>query len=199
MNEVQGTLEVAKGISDLGVLIIIGASFIVLSLGMWVALFRWFKSIMDNVIKNNSATMSALLTKTDAQNDVLNEIADGLRPSTLLQIKNISNTCFDLSTEKVCRIIKKVREENHIADKEATKAKIRTLLCNLHEDRNSRFDSTRYRGNTLTHYTSPEWIDWVAEVVEKEVYSEQNNARAFTNVEAVYSRIKLDFYHRLTE
>ena len=123
MNEVQGTLEVAKGISDLGVLIIIGAAFIVLSLGMWVALFRWFKSIMDNVIKNNSATMSALLTKTDAQNDVLNEIADGLRPSTLLQIKNISNTCFDLSTEKVCRIIKKVREENHIADKEATKAK----------------------------------------------------------------------------
>lgn len=107
MNEVQGTLEVAKGISDLGVLIIIGAAFIVLSLGMWVALFRWFKSIMDNVIKNNSATMSALLTKTDAQNDVLNEIADGLRPSTLLQIKNISNTCFDLSTEKVCRIIKK--------------------------------------------------------------------------------------------
>lgn len=107
MNEVQGTLEVAKGISDLGVLIIIGAAFIVLSLGMWVALFRWFKSIMDNVIKNNSATMSALLTKTDAQNDVLNEIADGLRPSTLLQIKNISNTCFDLSTEKVCRIIKR--------------------------------------------------------------------------------------------
>lgn len=40
MNEVQGTLEVAKGISDLGVLIIIGAAFIVLSLGMWVALFR---------------------------------------------------------------------------------------------------------------------------------------------------------------
>ena len=40
---------------------------------MWVALFRWFKSIMDNVIKNNSATMSALLTKTDAQNDVLND------------------------------------------------------------------------------------------------------------------------------
>lgn len=200
MNEVQGTLDVAKGISDYGALVILAAVFIVLSLLMWVAIFRWFKSIMDNMIRNNAETMSALLTKTDAQNDVLNEIADGLRPSTLLQIKSISNTCFDLSTEKVCRIIKKVREENHIADKEATKAKIRTLLCNLHEDRNSRFDNTRYRGNTLTHYTSPEWIDWVAEVVEKEVYADTvNNARAFTNVEAVYSKIKLDFYHRLTE
>lgn len=200
MNEVQGTLEVAKGLSDYGALVILAAVFIVLSLLMWVAIFRWFKSIMDNMIRNNAETMSALLTKTDAQNDVLNEIADGLRPSTLLQIKSISNTCFDLSTEKVYRIIKKVREENHIADKEATKAKIRTLLCNLHEDRNSRFDNTRYRGNTLTHYTSPEWIDWVADVVEKEVYADTvNNARAFTNVEAVYSKIKLDFYHRLTE
>lgn len=123
MNEVQGTLEVAKGISDLGVLIIIGAAFIVLSLGMWVALFRWFKSIMDNVIKNNSATMSALLTKTDAQNDVLNEIADGLRPSTLLQIKNISNTCFDLSTEKVCRIIKKFVRKTTLTTRRRLKRK----------------------------------------------------------------------------
>lgn len=200
MTDVSQVTEVAKGISDFGVLIIIGACFIVLSLGMWVAIFKWFKNIIDNMIKRNTETMNALLTKTDAQNDVLNEIADGLRPSTLLQIKSISNTCFDLSIEKVCRIIKKVREENHIVDKEAIKAKIRTLLCNLHEDRNSRFDNTRYRGNTLTHYTSPEWIDWVAEVVESEVYSEQpNNARAFTNVEAVYSKIKIDFYHRLTE
>jgi hypothetical protein len=200
MNEVSQVTEVAKGISDYGALVILAAVFIVLSLLMWVAIFKWFKNIMDNMISGNAKTMNALLMKTDAQNDVLNEIADGLRPSTLLQIKSISNTCFDLSIEKVCRIIKKVREENHIIDKEATKAKIRTLLCNLHEDRNSRFDNTRYRGNTLTHYTSPEWIDWVAEVVESEVYAEQvNNARAFTNVEAVYSKIKLDFYHRLTE
>lgn len=200
MTDVSQVTEVAKGISDYGALVILAAVFIVLSLLMWIAIFKWFKNIMDNMIKGNSETMNALLTKTDAQNDVLNEIADGLRPSTLLQIKSISNTCFDLSTEKVCRIIKKVREENHIVDKKATKAKIRTLLCNLHEDRNSRFDNTRYRGNTLTHYTSPIWIDWVAEVVENEVYSEQpNNARTFTNVEAVYSKIKIDFYHRLTE
>lgn len=87
MNEVQGTLEVAKGISDLGVLIIIGAAFIVLSLGMWVALFRWFKSIMDNVIKNNSATMSALLTKTDAQNGCTERDCGRLAPLDLVADK----------------------------------------------------------------------------------------------------------------
>ena len=200
MNEVQSVTDIAESISNFGITIVICAAFIVISLLMWVIIFKWFKNIIDNMIKNNSNTMTELLKKTDAQNDLLNDIADGMRPATLLQIKNISNTCFDLAVERVCRIIKKVREENNIVNKEATKAKIRTLLCNLHEDRNSRFDNPRYRGKTLTQYTAPEWIDWVAEIVESEVYAEtQNNARAFTNVEAIYSKIRLDFYHRLTD
>lgn len=200
MNEVGGVVQIADSISNFGIMIVICAVFIVLSILMWVAIFKWFKSIIDNMMKNNAKVMNELLKNTEAQNELLNDIADGMRPSTLLQIKNISNTCFDLSAERVCRIIKKVKTENNIINKEATKAKIRTLLCNLHEDRNSRFDNHRYRGKTLTQYTAPEWIDWVSEVVESEVYSETiNDARTFTNVEAVYSRIKIDFYHRLTE
>ena len=200
MNEIQNVTEIAKGISDYGVMIVICAAFIVMSLLMWIAIFKWFKSIIDSSIKNNTEMTAELLETTNKQNELLNDIADGMSHATLLQVKNISNTCFDLAVERVCRIIKKVREENNIINKEATKAKIRTLLCNLHEDRNSRFDNHRYRGKTLTQYTAPEWIDWVAEVVESEVYAEtQNNARAFTNVEAVYSRIRIDFYHRLTE
>lgn len=200
MNEIQNVTEIAKGISDYGVTIVLCAAFIVMSLLMWIAVFKWFKSIIDSSIKNNTEMTAELLETTNKQNELLNDIADGMRPATLLQVKNISNTCFDLAVERVCRIIKKVREENNIINKEATKAKIRTLLCNLHEDRNSRFDNHRYRGKTLTQYTAPEWIDWVAGVVESEVYAEtQNNARAFTNVEAVYSRIRIDFYHRLTE
>lgn len=198
--EISGVTELAEGIGNFGIMVVVCAAFILLSLLMWVAIFKWFKSIIDNTMKNNAKVMNELLKKTDAQNELLNDIADGMRPSTLLQIKNISNTCFDLSVERVCRIIKKVREENNIINKEATKAKIRTLLCNLHEDRNSRFDNHRYRGKTLTQYTSPEWINWVAEIVESEVYAEtQNNARAFTNIKAVYSKIRLDFYHRLTD
>ena len=198
MNEVQGVTEIAEGISNFGVMAVICAAFIVLSLLMWVAIFKWFKSIINSTMENYAKTMSELLETTNTQNELLNDIADGMRPATLLQIKNISNTCFDLAVERVCRIIKKVREENNIVNKEATRAKVRTLLCNLHEDRNSRFDNHRFRGKTLTQYTSPEWVDWVSEVVEREVYAEtQNNSRAFTNVEAVYAKIRLDFYHRL--
>lgn len=89
--------------------------------------------------------MTDLLDETKRQNEQLTDISEGLRPETQLRIKNTSGIYFDFAVEKVCRIIKKVREENHIIDREATKAKIRTLLINLHEDRNSRFDYYTYR------------------------------------------------------
>ena len=144
--------------------------------------------------------VAELLTETKTQNDMLTDIAEGLRPETQLRIKNTSGIYFDLAIERVCRIIRKVREENHIADHEATKAKIHTLIMNLHEDRNSRFDYYTYRGKRLSSYTSPEWIEWVEQCVWSEVYAESvNNGRAYTNVQTVYDRIKIDFYHKLNQ
>lgn len=199
MESVTPIIETAKGITDFGALAIMGASFILLSvIGQWT-IFKWFKSIINKVIESNSCTMDELLSETKTQNEALSDIADGLRSKTLLEIKDISKAYFDLSIEKVCRIIKKVKEENNIADNEATKAKVQMLLSNLHEDRNTRFDNHYYHGKPLSSFTSQKWIDWVAGVVLKEVYAQnQNQDRAYTNVNAVYDKIKIDFYHKLT-
>lgn len=200
MENVSNVTEIAKGIGDLGMTVITAAFFLVLAAGLMIACFKWFKSIINGMITDNKQIMTDLLNETKRQNEQLTDISEGLRPETQLRIKNTSGIYFDFAVEKVCRIIKKVREENHIIDREATKSKIRTLLINLHEDRNSRFDYYTYRGKRLTSYTSPVWIDWVEEVVTKEVYSETpNNSRAYTNVSAVYERIKLDFYHKMND
>lgn len=199
MGETTQIVEVAKGISDYGALAVMGAAFIIISVITQWSIFKWFKTIVDNMLKNTSCTMDELLTETKTQNEQLADIAEGLRSKTLLEIKDITKTCFDLAIERVCRIIRKVKEENNISDVESTKAKINSLLTNLHEDRNSRFDNHTFHGRPLSSYTSREWIDWVQEVVEKEVYNKkQNDNRARTNVSTVYDRIKLDLYHRLT-
>lgn len=196
---VEDVNSVAHGITNYGMMAITAAFFLVLTGLLWVACFKWFKSIIDGMIKNNAKVNADLLAETRKQNEMLNDISEGLRPETLLKVKNLSSMCFDLAIERVCRIIKRVRDENHIADKVATVAKIRTLIENLHEDRNSRLDSFMYRGRTLSSYTNVQWIEWVAEVVEKEVYNEKiNHGRAFTNVQAVYERIKIDYYHRVS-
>ena len=198
MEQTETALNVAKGISEYGILVVIAAFFVLLSFSMFVMMMRWFRKSLDKMI---SATRQIGETSQTIgeMNRVMTDIAEGLLPETQLRIKNTSNAYFDLATEKVCRMIKRVREENHIADREATRRKVRTLLTNMFEDRNSRFDSYRYRGRRLSEYTNAEWIEWVAQVVELELYNEAgaNNGRAYTNVSAAYDNIKLDFYHRL--
>lgn len=190
---------IAKGISDWGMMAITAAFFLVLSAGLMIACFKWFKSIINGIINSTDKTMNDLLNETRVRNEMLADISEGLRPETQLRIKNTSSTYFDLSVEKVCRLIKNIREENHIVDRKATVDKIHNLVRNLHEDRNSRFDCYSYRGKKLSDYTNPDWVEWVSKVIENEIYNENgvNNGRAYTNVQAVYENIKLDFYHRI--
>lgn len=206
MNEVQQTLDVAKGISDYGIMVIICAVSIVLSTGMIAACFQWFKKLIDRMFEENRQNSvkqwekwNELLEETRRQNNMLNDLTEGLRTETQLRIRNLSGFAFDLSVEQVCRLIRKIRDENHIADKEATRGKIRKSLTVMHEDRKSRFDAFTYRGKRLSEYCNDEWIERVARVVEDEVYNAggQNNGRAYTNVKLAYDDIKTDFYHKL--
>lgn len=205
---VNAALQTGKGISDFGMMATTAGFFLVLSALLMVACFRWFMNMVNQLMTSQKEinqdykdTMRQLLEETRAQNERLNVLSESLMPETQLRIKTLSNVFFDLSVEKVCRIIKKVREENHISDKEATARKIRTLLTNIHEDRNSKLDCFSYRGNRLSEYTEKKWIEQVAKAVEAEVYNENgaNNGRAYTNVESVYANIRLEFYHNLNE
>lgn len=205
---VNAALQTSKGISDFGMMAITAGFFLVLSALLMVACFRWFMNMVNQLMTSQKEinqdykdTMRQLLEETRAQNERLNVLSESLMPETQLRIKTLSNVFFDLSVEKVCRIIKKVREENHISDKEATARKIRTLLTNIHEDRNSKLDCFSYLGNRLSEYTEKKWIEQVAKAVEAEIYNENgaNNGRAYTNVESVYANIRLEFYHNLNE
>lgn len=199
MNEVQHVTEVAKGISDLGLMAVTAAFFLLLSAAMMIAIFRWFKNIINDMIQEQKNGMKDLTEETRKQNDMLQDISEGLRTETQLRIRSLTGFAFDLTVEQVCRLIKRVRKENHIIDHEATAEKIRKSLKVIHEDRNSRFDPFTYHGKPLSDFCAPEWVEDVAKVVESEIYNEdgENNARAYTNVKLAYDNIKTDFYQRI--
>lgn len=201
MEEINAVTDVAQSIGDLGVLVVIGAAFIILSLVMWIAIFKWFKSIINEILVQSKTDMQEILNETKKQNEMLCDVSEGLRTETQLRLKNLTGIAFDLSVEQVCRLIKRIREENHIADREATRKKIRKQLRIIHDDRNSRFDPFTYRGKCISTFCSDEWIDQVAVIVESEIYHEQgiNNKRAYTNVKMAYDDIKLDFYHKMNQ
>ena len=199
MNSITDVTTVAHGISDFGMMAVTAAFFLILSAAMMVAIFKWFKAIIEQMMQDNKESLQELAKTTNAQNDMLQDISEGLRTETLLRIRNLTGFAFDLSIEQVCRLIKRVRQENHIIDHEATAAKIRKSLIVIHNDRNSRFDPFTYRGKPISDYCVIEWVEEVAKVVEGEIYNADgaNNARAYTNVKLAYDNIKTDFYQRL--
>jgi hypothetical protein len=199
MNNITDVTTIAHGISDFGMMAVTAAFFLILSAAMMVAIFKWFKAIIEQMMQDNKESLQELAKTTNAQNDMLQDISEGLRTETLLRIRNLTGFAFDLSIEQVCRLIKRVRQENHIIDHEATAAKIRKSLMVIHNDRNSRFDPFTYRGKPISDYCVIEWVEDVAKVVEGEIYNADgaNNARAYTNVKLAYDNIKTDFYQRL--
>ena len=199
MNSITDVTTVAHGISDFGMMAVTAAFFLILSAALMVAIFKWFKAIIEQMMQDNKESLQELAKTTNAQNDMLQDISEGLRTETLLRIRNLTGFAFDLSIEQVCRLIKRVRQENHIIDHEATAAKIRKSLMVIHNDRNSRFDPFTYRGKPISDYCVIEWVEDVAKVVEGEIYNADgaNNARAYTNVKLAYDNIKTDFYQRL--
>lgn len=200
-NVVNSALETGRSISDFGMMAVTAGFFLVLSAILMITCFRWFMKVINDMMVEHKKTMVQLLEETRQQNTMLSEISEGLAPENQLKVKTISNLFFDLAIEKVCRVIKRVRTENHIADKDATKIKVIKLLRNIHDDRNSKLDSFTYMGHPLSFYTNPEWVQQIAEVVLAEVYNEhgENNGRAYTNVDAAYAKIRLEFYNNMTK
>ena len=197
----QDVVGVAKGISDFGMMAIAAAFFVLLAAALMVSCFQWFKHLINGMVESQNKSMADLLAETRAQNAALTDIAEGLRPETQLRIRNLTGFAFDLAIEKVCRLIKRVRTENHVADHEATSLKIRKSLRVIHDDRNSKFDTFTYKGKPLSSYCSEEWIEQVAKVVESEIYhvDGENNARAFSNVSLAYDNIKTEFYAKMKD
>lgn len=202
----QTVSEVARGIGDYGMMAMTAAFYLTFSAVMMITVFKWFKSIINRMLEDYKVSADqqkecwqTLLEETQKQNVALNGVLEGLRPETQLRIRNLTGFAFDLAVEQVCRLLKRVREENHIADREATAKKVRSLLRNIHEDRNSRFDSFTYKGHRLSCYCNERWIEDVATVIENELYNEAgpNNGRAYTNVKLAYDNIRTEFYHNL--
>lgn len=150
-------------------------------------------------MKEQQEQMGDILEETKKQNVLLSDLSDSLRPETQIRIKALADLAFDLATEKVCRLIKNIREENHISNNKAIKNKIHNRLNVIHEDRNTAFQHFSYRGKKLSTYCKEEWVDTISSIVEFEIYNEPNNKRAYANIKAAYDGIKNDFLHQINE
>lgn len=198
--DVQQVTEVAKGVSDYGFMVMTASFFLLLSAIMMVTIFKWFKSMINRMMAQQDSLHDLLSIMQESAIDQ-KRLIERLEPETMLRIRNLTGFAFDLSVEQVCRLIKRIRKENHIVNKEATQKKIRKSVQVIHDDRKSKFDPFLYNGKSLSEYCNESWVDDISKVVEDEIYNEdgENNSRAYTNVKLAYDKIRTDFYQTLND
>lgn len=198
----NASVQLAKGIQDYGITIIICAIFLILSSALMISCFVWFKNLINGIISNYTTQLIQLNETVKKSNKIIEDLADGLIPETQLRIKTTSNTIFDLALLKTIGLVKRILVENNIVNKPKTEGKIHQLVQNLFEDINSKFDVYRYQSNKLSHYTEIDnWVKQVSESIESEIYNDggYNEDRCYTNIKMIYDNIKLDFYHNLNK
>ncbi len=191
-------IEVAKGIGDYGMMAVTAAFFLVISAVMMIFVVKFSIKMIENIANDQKKSIDVLLDKADRQIVLLEKMCESLEETSLSRIKSLTSFAFDLSIEQVCKVVRKIRAENNIADTEGTREKILHLLKNLHDDRNTKLDNFTYSGKPLSFYTEEKWIKNIAKVVEKEVYEEkENNGRTYSNVKLAYDSIRIEFYKNL--
>ena len=110
---VDPVLSTAEGISNFGLIVTTAAFFLIITFVLWITIFRWFKNLIDSMVKDQTKTLTRLLDETRNQNDRLDLIRESLEPELLNKVRIVSNALFDLAGWHTLDILSTVRRENH--------------------------------------------------------------------------------------
>lgn len=87
----DATMEVAQNIHEYGIAVVICSLFVVLSAALMITCFRWFKSIIEQIMSNYSVQLSKLYEASNRNGEVLVDIAEGLVSETILKLRLLLN------------------------------------------------------------------------------------------------------------
>ena len=69
--DAQNVTEVAKGISDYGMMAVTAAIYLLLSAAMMIAIFKWFKTIINRILGQQTESMKQLAEIQSENNRML--------------------------------------------------------------------------------------------------------------------------------
>lgn len=192
-------MQTAEGITQYGILVMISSVYLVLTAAMMIAIFKWFKSIINQILKQNKEMLAKIATETKGLASMINDVSEQARDDSKMRAKTVVSLYIENSIVKVCRMIKRVREENNISDREKTHNKVLQRTQVLYKQMESDMYTFSYRGKKLSECMDEKWVDEVVVLVEQELYNSAgpNNARAYANVSTLFTRIRTELEENL--
>lgn len=192
------TGETIKAVSDYGMMIVTSGTFIAISAALMWFCVKWFKSLVQNIIGQQTEMLKDLLSEMRKQGKTMNLIAERLQSETLLRMGVLADYGFDLLTEKLCHQIQRVIDENHLDDREQIQRKVGLLTSNLLTDLKQSFSHFTWNGRRLCDFFKDEWENVIVELVLGEVYGEDANPqRTWNTIRTHITRLKNEFLRNI--
>ena len=195
----EQVMQTANGITNYGILVMISSIYLVLTAAMMIAIFRWFKSIINQILKQNKEMLAKIASETKGLASMIHDVSEQARDDSKMRAKTVISLYIENAITKVCRMIKRVREENNISDRDMTHNKVLQRTQVLYKQMESDLYTFSYRGKKISESMDERWVDEVVSVVEQELYNPAgvNNSRAYANVSTVFTKIRTELEDNL--
>lgn len=178
VQEVGPIIDVAKAISEYGVLIVIAAFMLVC---MFI-LFKHFFSMFEEMFKKMATTAYSPVE------------------TPMEQIRVLQSVVFDLAKYVFLDHLERIYEEDNLQDREMVKQKVHDVCITMYADRKSKFDNFKYHGYSLSDFCDKKWIEKIEQVGLRHLYLKDGTfdvQQAFSAIDIAYNQIKIEFYNNI--
>ena len=194
-------VEVAKGIGELGMLVIAAASFVIISLVMMIFIFRWFMRMINNIFNAHQKTLDNIMLSQTTQENKLDALKESMTGEVYNQVRVLMRYALEFNQHAVCTtVIGNVKEKNGLDNRKSIEKKTRALLTNLYKTLKTDIDTFRYNGRRLSEYClDEEWLERVYNYCLTAIYdgNEYHRERYLRELGILFEGIRLEFFENL--
>jgi len=197
MNEISipDILTITKGISEVGLLIMTAAFYLVTTAIMMVM----FAKQINRANETQHLALKDVIQILKDNNIKINQLKESLTGEAFNQIRVVSTYAFDYIKYQVLVSIAQIKEDNNLGNRQQIEEKVRLILDNLFNRMIVDFDAFLYNGNKLSYYTKREWIDKVFDYCIESIYDGREYHRKYymINIEHIYDEVAVEFFQNL--
>ena len=155
--------------------------------------------MIDGVISTQQTTLSKILETQEKQDLKIGQIKESLTNEIYNQIRVVANYAFDYNKHQVILAVAQIKDDNNLDNRANVEKKLRQVLNNLYERRNSDFDAFTYNGRKLSYYTNPEWTERIFDYCMEAIYDGQpyHRHKYLGNLNNFYEELKIEFFGNL--
>ena len=222
MNDyINPTMEVAKGISEYSVFVMIASVFIVSFGVILYFILKMFKQAnkdnkdflakaFDNqqkmfesnqkMFENQQKVLESILDLQKNNNASIYQLKESLTGEVMNQVRILMKYVFTSNKDFICRtIIGHIKEKDNLEDRDAIGKKVKSMLNNLYKTMKADIDVYRYNGIKLSEYCLDEWLDRAYKYSMDAIYDgkEYHRDTYFRGLDILFEAINIEFFENL--